>query len=185
LDDVFEGLSPGGLSTNGYKGHSFWDMETWMYPPLLLLDPPSAASILSYRWDRRLEAAQKAQNCGSENHAYCPPGTKVPKEGLMFPWESAFTGQEVEFSDGKIGPWGEYEQHISGDISFAARQYYYMTGDVNWLKSVGFPLIYGVASFYASRITPKGGAYDYNEVISHGSICLRLTLNLIGGDGAR
>jgi trehalose/maltose hydrolase-like predicted phosphorylase len=73
----------------------------------------------------------------------------------MFPWESAFTGAEVQYGGGKIGPWGEYEQHISGDIALAARQYWYTTGDKRWLEEVGFPLANGTAAFYAARIQPK------------------------------
>lgn len=69
---------------------------------------------------------------------------------------------------GKIGDWGKYEQHISGDISFAARQYYYATQDLEWLKTVGYPLIAGVASFYAARIEPHADGspgYDFNTVM--------------------
>lgn len=54
-DTVFS-LSPGGLPSNGYNGHTFWDCETWMYPPILMLHPSIAASLLEYRiqvpvWD--------------------------------------------------------------------------------------------------------------------------------------
>ena len=165
-DDWPWGLSPGGLTTNGYNGHTFWDQETWMWPPLLLLDPPSAASALAYRFNRREGAAVKAETCGEPNHAYCPPDHHPSEGSLMFPWESAFTGHEVQFSGGKIGPWGEYEQHISGDVSFAARQYFYTTRDIEWLKRVGFPLIRGVASLYAARVESDGqGGYAFNQVM--------------------
>eukprot|EP00658_Telonema_sp_P-2_P029735 TRINITY_DN2256_c0_g1_i10.p1 TRINITY_DN2256_c0_g1~~TRINITY_DN2256_c0_g1_i10.p1 ORF type:complete len:422 (+),score=79.33 TRINITY_DN2256_c0_g1_i10:259-1524(+) len=147
-------------------------METWMWPPLLFLDPGSAASALQYRWERRWAAASKAASCGSPNHAYCQPGFEHNSSMLMFPWESAFTGQEVQFSDGNIGPWGEYEQHISGDISFAARQYFYSTQDLGWLKRTGYPLIYGIAALYASRaVKSRDGkrydieGYDINQVM--------------------
>ena len=55
------------------------------------------------------------------------------------------------------------EVHISGDIALAARQYYYATGDAAWLASVGFPLIRGVAAFYASRVskTADGSREQY------------------------
>ena len=39
-------LSPMGLSGLGYNGHVFWDTELWMYPPLLLLQPEIAKSLL-------------------------------------------------------------------------------------------------------------------------------------------
>ena len=75
---------------------------------------------------------------------------------------------------GKIGEWGEYEQHISGDIVLAARQYWYATADKDWLAAIGFPLAKGVAEFYAKRVTPrsytvttqgKAQAYDLNDVM--------------------
>ena len=34
--------SPGGLSSDGYNGHVFWDSETWMYPSLLATEPALA-----------------------------------------------------------------------------------------------------------------------------------------------
>ena len=36
--------SPGGLSSDGYNGHVFWDSETWMYPTLLAVAPDIARS---------------------------------------------------------------------------------------------------------------------------------------------
>ena len=71
-----QGLSPGGLATDGYNGHSFWDCETFMYPSLLLLQPDLARSLLQYRLDRFAGAQAKARRNGYS--------------GLMFPWESAF-----------------------------------------------------------------------------------------------
>ena len=161
------GLSPGGLASDGYKGHTFWDQETWMWPPLLMLDPPSAKSALQYRFDRQAGARLKAQQCGTHNHAYCQPGYANLNGSLMFPWESAYTGHEVQFSGGVIGNWGKYELHISGDVSFAAQQYYYATKDREWLRSTGFPLILGVAKFYAQRATPANvsGRYDILQVM--------------------
>ena len=34
-------------------------------------------------------------------------------------------------------------QHITGDIALAARQYWYTSGDQDWLRNVGFPLANG------------------------------------------
>ena len=49
----FFGLSPGGLANGAlgldYHGDVFWDMETWMYPVMLLLRPDLARDMLSYR----------------------------------------------------------------------------------------------------------------------------------------
>jgi trehalose/maltose hydrolase-like predicted phosphorylase len=51
----------GGLSSDGYNGHSFWDVETWMYPTILMLEPATAEALLEYRYLRRDQAAIIAQ----------------------------------------------------------------------------------------------------------------------------
>lgn len=172
-EDWTEGLSPGGLSSNCYHGHTFWDQETWMWPPLLALEPKSAASLLRYRFNRIHEARKKAQACGSDaQQSWCPSGysKRVAASAAMFPWESAHTGVEVQYNGGKIGPWGQYEQHISGDIALAVRQYWHATHDRAWLRDVGFPLAAGIAHFYAARLQTRahgtpGAAYNLNEVM--------------------
>jgi len=94
------GLSPGGLASNSYHGHTFWDQETWMWPPLLMLDPANAESALRYRFNRIDGARAKASGCNSnitsETAAYCQEGFSAPSNALMFPWESAFSGHEAQ-----------------------------------------------------------------------------------------
>ena len=62
-----------------YQGHIFWDMETWIYPVILLLQPSAAKDMLNYRVNRMSEAYERARVDGYA--------------GLRFPWESAFTGK--------------------------------------------------------------------------------------------
>ena len=135
-----------------------------MWPPLLMLDPPSAESALEYRFNRMDHAHSKAIEAGTDNHASSggQGQLSLSSDALMFPWESCLTGTEVQNSNGKIGPWGEYEQHISGDIALAARQYFYASGDKDWLSSRGFPLVKGIADFYAKRavVSNVSGRYD-------------------------
>jgi len=142
-------LSPGGLASNGYRGHTFWDTETWMFPPLLVWHPDLARSLLQYRADR-LEAAR--QNADSHSPPYA---------GTMFPWESAHTGCEVTTWAG-----GLLEQHISGDIALVVRHFTYMSGNLTWLLQTGFPVLEGVANFYASRaVKDASGAYHIRGVV--------------------
>ena len=125
-----------------------------MFPPMLLLEPDAAAAMLDYRWQRRAAAAQLAADCGRLNAAYCQPGYSASGFALRFPWESALSGHELQYDgDGRIGRWGKFEAHISGDIALAARQYFYAKADHAWLAAIGFPLVRGVAAFYASRVS--------------------------------
>lgn len=137
------GLAPGGL-TNYYNGHSFWDTETWMYPPMLMMHPSIGHSLTQYRFDRLEGAYAKALT-------YDPPFA-----GAMFPWESAFSGVETcpLFADT-----GLREQHISADISLAVWQYWSVTHDEAWLKTIGMPVLVGVADFLVSK-----AVYDDNKV---------------------
>lgn len=143
-------LSPMGLSGLGYNGHVFWDSEIWMYPPLLMLHPEIARSILDYRYNRLDAAKQNARS-----HGY---------KGAMFPWESADTGQEATPVWALSGP---YEQHISADIAIAVWNYYLVTHDKDWLRSKGFPILKAVADFWVSRVE-KGphGKYNINNVVA-------------------
>jgi hypothetical protein len=95
------GACYGGL-TNAPPLTRFWDQETWMWPPLLLLQPQLAQSALQYRYLRRAAAAELAAHYGHS--------------GLRFPWESAQTGVETETGGGKFATCAVYEIHISGDI---------------------------------------------------------------------
>ncbi|MFZ1749698.1 MAG: glycoside hydrolase family 65 protein, partial [Saprospiraceae bacterium] len=121
-------LSPMGLSGLGYNGHVFWDTELWMYPPLLMLQPDMAKSLLEYRFER-LEAAK--QNAWS--HGY---------KGAMFPWESSANGSEDTPVWALTGP---FQHHITGCIGWAFWKYYEVTGDKEWLRSRGWPVLKEVA----------------------------------------
>lgn len=146
-------VSPGGLASNAYNGHVFWDAETWMYPPVLFFHPEYALGcFLQYRLNHLAGARLKAQSYG------------LGYQGTMFPWESAASGIETCPT---TAPTGELEQHISGDISLATRQYYYTSGDPMFLKQY-LPLIEGVGQFWVSRVKPstkRPGKYDINGVI--------------------
>lgn len=142
-------ISPMGLSGLGYNGHIFWDTELWMYPPLLVLQPDIAKSLLEYRFQRLGAAKQNAFA-----HGY---------EGAMYPWESADDGAEDTPVWALTGP---FEHHISGDIAWAFWKYYQVTGDKDWLSNRGFPVISEIADFWASRVERNGpGQYDIKNVV--------------------
>ena len=58
-EDWPHGLSPGGLpGGEEYLGHTFWDQDIWMYPPLVMMHPGLARASLQYRHDH-LPAAKE------------------------------------------------------------------------------------------------------------------------------
>lgn len=142
-------LSPMGLSGLGYNGHVFWDTELWMYPPMLMLQPEIAKSLLEYRY-QRLEAAKK----NAFSHGY---------KGAMFPWESSAEGTEDTPVWALTGP---FQHHITGCVGWSFWKYYQVTKDKVWLKERGWPILKEVADFWGSRVERNGpGHYDINNVI--------------------
>lgn len=145
--------SPGGLSSDGYNGHVFWDMETWMYPALLAQHPDYAVEADTYR-QKLLPAAQ------AEAAALSTPAH--PIAGAKFPWESALTGVEA-IPPGN--PEGADEIHIDSDIALAQWQYYEASGDKNWLATKAWPVLQNIAEYWVTRATPDpAGGYDINDV---------------------
>jgi trehalose/maltose hydrolase-like predicted phosphorylase len=144
-------VSPAGLSSNGYDGHIFWDAETWMYPTLLAQHPDIAVGMDNYRYNRLPQAQAHAQATGFT--------------GARFPWESAFDGTEQIPPPASVNSEGLYEQHITADIALAQWQYYLATGDLQWLRTRGWPVISGAAAFWAGRaIKGSDGAYHISDV---------------------
>ena len=66
----------------------------------------------------------------------------------MFPWESSFSG--IETSPGE--KYGTYQVHITGDVAYAAKLYWWATKDLHWMRHVGFELVYQTAEHWASRV---------------------------------
>lgn len=142
-------IPPMGLSSQGYNGHIFWDTELWMYPPLLVLHPEIARSMVDYRYNRLQKAVQKASDYGYE--------------GAMFPWESDDTGEEATPT---FALTGAFEQHITADVGIAFWNYFRVTGDTLWLKQEGFPTLEKIADFWVSRATENpDGSYSIKNVV--------------------
>ncbi|KAM4573993.1 protein-glucosylgalactosylhydroxylysine glucosidase isoform 2-T2 [Odontesthes bonariensis] len=136
----FGGVSPGGLSNGGdgqdYWGHVFWDQDIWMYPGIALFYPKLARSVLEYRVRTIDGAKDNAQKQGYK--------------GLKFPWESAVSGREVCPED----IYGQQEIHINGDVTLAFQHYLYLSEDLSMFREGrGSEVIYGVADYWASRVT--------------------------------
>ncbi|XP_066928849.1 protein-glucosylgalactosylhydroxylysine glucosidase-like [Clytia hemisphaerica] len=149
-EDWTLGLSPGSLPMGyEYLGHSFWDQDIWMFPPVMIFHPKIGRSLLEYRYQRLPAAMEIAK--------------KYKFKGAMFPWESALSGFEVCPQE----VYGRNEIHITGDIAFAINQYYSVTGDLDWIRNYGFPIIYQSAVFWESRVTfeKESGTYWINDVM--------------------
>ncbi|MEU2655773.1 glycosyl hydrolase family 65 protein [Streptomyces sp. NPDC007325] len=148
-DDCAWSPSPAGLSSDGYNGHVFWDTETWIWPSLLAQHPAIAEKLLDYRVNRLADARAYARGNG--------------QRGVRFPWESGLTGEE---DTPTWADFGRYEHHVTADVALAFWQYWLATGDTEWLRDKGWPVLRGVADFWVSRATTDAdGRYHIEGVI--------------------
>ena len=88
----------------------------------------------------------------------------------MFPWESAYTGSEVDPAPGTTT-----EEHLQGDIAFAFHQYWTATHDLQWLVSTGFAVLDGIADFWVSKaVANTDGSYSIPHIMGpdeyHGDV---------------
>jgi len=149
------------LTGFGYRGHTFWDTETFMLPFFTYVRPVIARNLLSYRYHRLDGARRKAVANGYA--------------GAQFPWESAETGDEVTptwlpDSTGRqlVRIWtGDIAIHISAVIAHAVHSYWRATGDDEFMIERGAEVVLEAARFWASRAEWKAerGRYEFSDVI--------------------
>jgi hypothetical protein len=156
LGSVRDGLpvstGPMGLSSTGYYGHIFWDADTFLFPPLLILHPDLARPMVAFR-SRTREAARKNARLNEF-------------QGAMYPWEAEANG--VESTPPFAGQNAKYENHINGDVALAAWQYWLATGDREWLEHDCWPLLRDTADFWVSRVSydSKLKRYEIGNVVA-------------------
>ena len=145
-------IPPMGLSTSGYLGHVFWDSDIYMLPPLLMMHPDIAKSLVSFRYHTLKSAIENSKLNGYK--------------GAMYPWESDEIGREAT-------PYFAYqnaikENHIVGDVAFAQWQYFAATGDTVYMRKYGAKIIRQTADFWVSRTTYNNekDRYEIHKLIS-------------------
>ncbi len=142
-------IPPMGLSNTSFNGHIFWDADVWMFPALILQHPSLAASIVQYRYDTLTGAFANAREAG--------------ESGARYAWESGYSGIE----DAPVGIAYREERHINGDIALAQWQYFLATGDLDWLKTCGLPVLSATADYWAARavFVKEMNRYEIRQVV--------------------
>jgi trehalose/maltose hydrolase-like predicted phosphorylase len=93
------GLPIAGYSCLEYGGRMFWDADTWMLPPLALLDKDAGAAVAAFR-GRTLQMAR--------NNA-----ALYGFRGAMYAWETS----ERDGHGAALAPTGWSEHHITVDVA--------------------------------------------------------------------
>lgn len=134
-----------GLSGPAYRGHVFWDSDVFVLPFLAATHPAAARAMLEYRIRRLPAAREAAQRLGCR--------------GARFPWESAGDGVDVTPAWARLASGelvrirtGELEEHIVGDVAWAAACYLDWTGDEAFAAGPGRELFVETARYWASRV---------------------------------
>ncbi|MEV4436289.1 discoidin domain-containing protein [Streptomyces sp. NPDC049555] len=145
-----DSIAPAGLTSDNYAGLVFWDAETWMYPALLATAPDLARTVVDYRYRTLPGARENARKLGYQ--------------GLFYPWNSGSKGDLAQECHSVDPPHCRTQIHLQSDISLATWQYYLATGDTGWLRERGWPVMKGIAEFWAGRVSRNtDGSYSIKD----------------------
>jgi trehalose/maltose hydrolase-like predicted phosphorylase len=132
------------LTGERYRGHVFWDTETFIWPFYLSTHPATARALLLYRYNTLAGARNKAQSLGYR--------------GALFAWESTDTGEETTppvINVPGIGRQpiltGIEEHHLAADIAYAIVQYRQATADDVFFLDYGAEMLLEIGRFWSSR----------------------------------
>lgn len=140
------GFAPFGLNNSLYFGHTFWDMDVWVLPSMLFLQPDAVRQMNQYRLDRAAQAEKNAAEF-----------FKKPNSGMMFPWESSVSGKEtVRASSVK-------EHHISGSVLWGLNMS--EKAGISSSSEVG-KVASGVSRFFDARSVTGPNGREIKDVMS-------------------
>lgn len=128
--DSISNVSAKGLSGEGYEGHYFWDTEIYILPFFLYTQPSMAKKLLDFRWSVLDGARAHARIMGHE-------------KGALYPWRT-ITGSECS----SYFPAGSAQYHITGDVAHSFLQYYYATGDLDYMAQRGAEVLLETARLW-------------------------------------
>jgi trehalose/maltose hydrolase-like predicted phosphorylase len=160
--DSPDAIGPSGLSSDGYAGMVFWDSDIWMFPAILATHPEIARAAVDYRFNTLAAAKHDAAANGYQ--------------GAFYPWtagDDGYTGSDcygtTTDANDKITSDPNFscsqELHLQADIAIAQWEYYEATGDTNWLRQHGWPVLQALAEFWVSKAAPdSNGGYDIDTV---------------------
>jgi trehalose/maltose hydrolase-like predicted phosphorylase len=141
-EDIDSGMPVRGLHGEAYRGHVFWD-GLYALPFYNLHAPEITRALLMYRY-RRLGAAKE----NAKQHGY---------RGAMYPWQTASTGEEttqIIHLNPLSGTWGpdysSLQRHVSIAVAYNVWNYFYTSGDRDFLDRYGAEMVLEIAHFWSS-----------------------------------
>ncbi len=147
--DAKTGIPAKGLTSEGYDGHYFWDTEIYMIPFYAAVLPQEARKLLEFRYSI-LDFARK--RAGELSHP----------RGALYPWRT-IAGEEGS----SYYPAGTAQYHINAAIAYAICKYIEMTGDYEFMLTMGAEMIFETARLWENlgSYTPRrGNRFCFHEV---------------------
>ena len=136
-----------GLTGERYRGMVFWDTDIYMLPFFIQTQPEIARNLEFFRYYTLKGAREKAKIMGYK--------------GAMYPWETSTTGKE---ETERWIAWAYHQLHIICDVAYAVFNYWWLTGDEDFLVNYGAEILLETARFWASKVEEKDGHYEITDV---------------------
>lgn len=119
---------PFGLTDARYNGRVFWDLDVWVQPAMVFLDPETAKKAAEWRVSTLPEAQKNFDKWIAHNMPVGEkkilrdldppaPGQPIPMyaRGAMFAWESSMDGSELSTAPTR------FEHHVTGSVCLGLR----------------------------------------------------------------
>ncbi|HUU98925.1 MAG TPA: glycosyl hydrolase family 65 protein [Phycisphaerae bacterium] len=137
------------LTGEHYQGNTFWDTDLYIEPFYLSAFPELARTCLTFR------------------HMGLEPGRRIARElgyeGAKLAWQAGPYGEEC------LGKWYRFARtniHINAAAVYSLMQYYWATGDDDFMHTRGIDILVASARFYASRAVYNSArdTYEIHDV---------------------
>ncbi|MGP3779533.1 MULTISPECIES: family 65 glycosyl hydrolase domain-containing protein [Halanaerobium] len=126
-------IGPKGFTGEKYGGLTYWDTEAYCLPFYLSTHSEEVGrNLLLYRYRHLEKAVENADKLGLEGALY--PMVTINGEECHNEWEITFE-----------------EIHRNGAIAHAIKDYVDYTGDDNYIKEYGIPVLAQISRFWADR----------------------------------
>ena len=144
-------IPPTGLSNDAWRGHFFWDTDIFMFRALMMMYPKIAKKLLNFRYDT-MEGAK--YNASNPNRF----GSTGVYKGLFYAFSAGPSGKDLR---------NGYPEalYCNGNVVLNFWWYYLSSGDLDFFKKKGIPVITGIIAYSLDRLEKNNDKYVLEKVV--------------------
>lgn len=146
-NDCVHSLAAKNLTGEGYNDYVWWDCEVYQSPVFIYSGADCAKNMLMYRYNRLDAAREIAKSEG--------------RRGARYPFISSVTGEEKVWKHVRH-PFMQY--HVVADVAWNVLNYFYCTGDKEFMQSYGMEMLSEICDYWVSRVEEINGRYEITKV---------------------